>query len=249
MERTLGRLSDRLIAISPEVRDDLVRFGVGVEEKIPIIPLGFDLTLFQRCERYRGELRKELGITPDYKLVGIVGRIFPVKNHRLFLEAAGLVKSARDKVHFVVVGDGQLRRQMEELAEQFELRSSVTFTGWRRDLPRIYADLDLLVVSSISEGTPVVAIEAMAAGCPVVGTKVGGMSSLIDDGRTGLLVESRDRTGLARRILEMLENPAVAARMAHAAREEVSHRFTVQQLVSKTEKLYRDLLRAKGITA
>src|SRR5690606_24386660 len=160
MERTLGRLSDRLIAISPEVRDDLVRFGVGVEEKIPIIPLGFDLTLFQRCERYRGELRKELGITPDYKLVGIVGRIFPVKNHRLFLEAAGLVKSARDKVHFVVVGDGQLRRQMEELAEQFELRSSVTFTGWRRDLPRIYADLDLLVVSSISEGTPVVAIEA-----------------------------------------------------------------------------------------
>lgn len=247
MEQTLGLLSDRLIAISPEVRDDLVRFGIGKRAKIPVIPLGFDLKPFRECGRYRGEFRRQLGLESDQKLIGIVGRIFPVKNHRLFLEAARVVRSARSDAHFVIVGDGRLRREIEDFAVQLGMRSRVSFTGWRTDLPRVYADLDMLVVSSISEGTPVAAIEAMASGCPVVATEVGGMTSLIEDGRTGILVESRNRSALAKSMLKLLAGPDCGYEMARQAQKEVLSRFTVQRLIDETQDLYWRLLSDKGL--
>jgi lipopolysaccharide/colanic/teichoic acid biosynthesis glycosyltransferase/glycosyltransferase involved in cell wall biosynthesis len=249
MERMLAHLSDRIIAVSEQVKQDLVRYGVAPPEKISVIPLGFDLRPFLDNAAHRGALHRELGLTNGARLVGIVGRIFPIKNHRLFLEAAAHVAAEDWSARFVVVGDGVLRPQMEARARSLGIAERVTFTGWRRDLHRIYPDLDVLVVSSRNEGTPVSAIEAMASGCPVVATRVGGLPDLIDDGETGHLVPSEDAPALAAAILRVLRDRDAARRMAEAACERVSERFRAERLIGDMERLYCELLAEKGILA
>src|SRR6266851_772525 len=249
MERLLARCSDRIIAVSEQVKQDLVRYGVAPPEKISVIPLGFDLQPFLDSGEHRGALHRELGLTNGARLIGIVGRIFPIKNHRLFLEAAARVAAEERSAHFVVVGDGVLRPEMEAHARGLGIADRVTFTGWRRDLPRIYPDLDVLVVSSRNEGTPVSAIEAMASACPVVATRVGGLPDLIEDGETGRLVPSEDAPALAAAILHVLREPDAARRLAEAARADVRERFRAERLIGDMERLYSELLADKGVLA
>jgi lipopolysaccharide/colanic/teichoic acid biosynthesis glycosyltransferase len=249
MERILARFSDRIIAVSEQVKQDLVRYGVAPPEKISVIPLGFNLQPFLDSSEHRGALSRELGLTNGARLIGIVGRIFPIKNHRLFLEAAARVAAEERSARFVVVGDGVLRPEMEAHARGLGIADRVTFTGWRRDLPRIYPDLDVLVVSSRNEGTPVSAIEAMASACPVVATRVGGLPDLIEDGETGHLVPSEDASALAAAILRVLREPDTARRLAEAARAQVRERFRAERLIGDMERLYSELLLEKGVLA
>jgi len=249
MERLLAHCSDRIIAVSEQVKQDLVRYGVAPPEKISVIPLGFDLQPFLDSAGHRGALYRELGLTNGGRLVGIVGRIFPIKNHRLFLEAAAHVAAEERLARFVVVGDGVLRPDMEARARSLGIADRVTFTGWRRDLHRIYSDLDVLVVSSRNEGTPVSAIEAMASGCPVVATRVGGLPDLINEGKTGYLVPSEDARALAAAILRVLRDREAAYRMGQAARAHVRERFRADRLVRDVEGLYTELMAEKGMLA
>src|SRR5207247_829574 len=200
--------------------------GVARADRITVIPLGLDLEPYLHAETRRGEFRGEMGLSSGTRLVGIVGRIFPVKNHALFLESAARTAAQEPAASFVVVGDGALRPTLEKQARELGITDRVLFTGWRQDLPRICADLDVLVVSSDNEGTPVSAIEAMAAGCPVVATRVGGLPDLITDGETGCLVSPRDPDGLATAVLALLQDPQVASRMGQAGRAVVRERFT-----------------------
>ena len=248
MERGLALLSDRLIAVSDRVRDDLVAFGVAPAERFTVVSLGLDLDPMSTASTHRGALRRELRLGPDTRLVGIVGRLFPIKNHALFLDAAARVLASRPDSRFVVVGDGRLRGELETRARRPDLVDHVIFTGWRYDLPRFYADLDVLVVSSRNEGTPVSAIEAMAAGCPVVATRVGGLPDLIDDGRTGTLVAPDDPAALATAIGRVIDDPSRAEHMRLAARADVEKRFLASRLVTDLQDLYLALLAAKGVT-
>ena len=248
MERGLALLSDRLIAVSDRVRDDLIAFGVAPAERFTVVPLGLDLDPMFTAGTHRGALRRELGLDPDTPLIGIVGRLFSIKNHALFLDAAARVRATRPGTRCVVVGDGRLRGELEERARRPDLVDHVIFTGWRHDLPRFYADLDVLVVSSRNEGTPVSAIEAMAAGCAVVATRVGGVPDLIDDGRTGTLVAPDDPAALAAAIGRVLDDPTRAERMRRAARVDVEKRFLASRLVNDLQDLYLELLAAKGVT-
>jgi glycosyltransferase involved in cell wall biosynthesis len=177
-----------------------------------------------------------------------VGRLFPIKNHALFLDAAALVSKQDPRAWFVVVGDGVLRPGLENQAVRLGIKDRVIFTGWRRDLPRICADLDLLVVSSDNEGTPVSAIEAMAAGCPVVATKVGGLPDLVEDRRTGLLVAPRNAEALSAAVLELLLNPAMARELAKDAQRSVRQRFEIGRLLGDLHRLYDEILTAKAIS-
>ncbi len=249
MEGALAHMTDRIIAVSDQVKRDLVAYGVAVPEKILVIPLGLELEPFLRCTVYRGEFRQELGLNNEARMVGIVGRIFPIKNHRLFLDAASYIAAKEPAARFVLVGDGILRPQMERCARDLGIADRVIFTGWRRDLPRIYADLDVLVLSSNNEGTPVSAIEAMAAGCPVVATRVGGLPDLIAEGETGSLVPPGNPQALAATILRLLRDPEAAGRTARTARAVVQERFTLKRLISDTENLYQEILNGKGIYA
>jgi glycosyltransferase involved in cell wall biosynthesis len=247
MERVLGCFADRLVTVSEQVKGELVSYGIAKAEKITVIPLGFDLEPFLNSPKRRGEFRSEMNLSQEIKLVGIVGRIFPIKNHSLFLQSAARISTQEPGVRFVIVGDGVLRPDLERQARDLGIADRVLFTGWRRDLPRIYADLDILVVSSDNEGTPVSAIEAMAAGCPVVATHVGGLPDLIADERTGRLVSPRDPKALANVILELVRNPEAARELGQNAREVVRKRFTETRLIGDMDHLYSQLLEEKAI--
>ncbi len=247
MERILSCLTDRLIAVSEQVKSDLISYHVAPPEKIVVIPLGLELKPFVDCDAYGGAFRNELALNHGNRLVGIVGRMVPVKNHRLFLDAAASVAAEEPVARFVVVGDGPLRQDMEQHALALGIGDRVIFTGWRQDMSKIYADLDVLVVSSINEGTPVSAIEAMAAGCPVVATRVGGIPDLVRDGETGYLVPAGDVQALSRGILRLLEDRQTASRMAKSAQAMVLERFNTGRLIADIEQLYLNLLQEKQL--
>lgn len=247
LEQSLAWASDRLVTVSAEVKSDLIAFGVADEEEISVIPLGFDLEPFLNCRHDRGGFRTELGLTNENKVIGIVGRMFPIKNHRLFLDCAARVSAEEPSARFVMVGDGDLRHALEQQALELGIADRVVFTGWRTDLPRIYADLDLLMVSSDNEGTPVSAIEAMASGCPVVATRVGGLPDLIVDCRTGRLVAPKDAEALASATIEILRNPELAHEIAINARDSARRRFAMNRLIGDVERLYDGLLERKSL--
>lgn len=246
MERLLARLTNKIITISELIKCDLVNYKIAAAEKITVLPLGFDLAPFLSCHRHRGELRQEYGLDERARLVGIVGRLVPIKNHRLFLDTAARLAAREERVRFVVVGDGALRGEMEAYAAALGIGDRVIFTGWRRDLPRIYADLDVLAVSSNNEGTPVSAIEAMASGVPVAATRVGGLPDLITEGETGCLTPPQNPEALTTAILGLLQDPQAAERLRRAARAMVQERFRVHRLTADMEQLYLRLLAAKG---
>lgn len=248
LEQALARATDRIVAVSEEVRRDLIAYGVAPPEKIEVISLGLDLEPFLHCHERAGEFRSEVGLTNGARLVGIVGRLFPVKNHRLFLDAASRLVQQHLSPHFVVVGDGTLRSEMEQYAIALGLANRVIFTGWRQDVTRIYADLDVLVVSSDQEGTPVAAIEAMASGLPIVATRVGGLAGIVNDGESGYLVPPRDPDALADAIDRVLRHPGTAGRMGQAGRAIARSRYTHERLVSDMQLLYQSLLQQKGIS-
>jgi len=247
MEQSLAHITDRIITVSDRVKDELVAYGVAKAEQIGVIPLGFDLAPFISARAHRGEFRREFGFAADVKLVGIVGRIFPIKNHGLFLTAAARIAAAEPAVRFVIVGDGILRPSLEQQARDLGIAERVFFTGWRSDLPRIYADLDVLVVSSDNEGTPVSAIEAMASDCPVAATRVGGLPDLIIDGENGLLVEPRNSEELSGAVLRLLHNPERARTMSQKATAMARERFSLRRLIADMDHLYTQLLEEKAL--
>jgi glycosyltransferase involved in cell wall biosynthesis len=248
-ERALALMSDRLITLSERLRREIASYGVAPLEKIEVVPLGLDLARFAPPGGVpRGRLRESLGLAADDPLIGSVGRLVPVKDHDLFLRAAQVLRRGGSQARFVIVGDGELRGRLEAQARELGLGDVVFFTGWRRDLPEVYADLDLLVNTSRNEGTPVAVIEAMAAGVPVIATAVGGVPDVVADGVTGTLVPGGDVEALARALAERLAQPAETRRMADAAQAEALERFSVRQLLCNLDELYRRLLAAKGIT-
>jgi glycosyltransferase involved in cell wall biosynthesis len=248
VEQSLAWVTDRLVTVSEQVKNDLVGYGIAKADKISVVPLGFNLEPILNSHTQQGEFRREMGLSDKIKLVGIVGRIFPIKNHALFLESAARIAAREPAARFVVVGDGVLRPTLEKQARELGINDRVLFTGWRRDLPRICADLDVLVVSSDNEGTPVSAIEAMASGCPVVATRVGGLPDLIEEHKTGRLVSPRDAAALASAGLDLLHSPQIARELGKNAQAFVRQRFTVQRLLSDIDDLYTQLLAEKAIT-
>jgi glycosyltransferase involved in cell wall biosynthesis len=243
-ERALACKSDRLVAVSARLKADLIKYRVASPDHVSVVEPGLDLAPMLACRQERGALRRELGLHPTTPLVGIVGRLTPIKNHRLFLDAAVSVLAVRPDVHFVVVGDGESGPTIRALAQSRGLIERVTFTGWRYDLPSVYADLDVLVSCSKNEGTPFTIIEAMAAGCPVVATRVGGVPDLVRDQATGVLVPPAQTEPLAAAILRLLGDVGLARALAGSAAANVAIRFSTARLGSDMDLLYTELLRA-----
>jgi glycosyltransferase involved in cell wall biosynthesis len=239
-ERALARATTRLIAVSEHVRDELLAMGVGRRERFEVIRLGFDLSSFLRDDRRTGEIRRALGLSPATRTVGIVARLVPIKAHEVFLDMAADVAASHPDVAFLIVGDGECREAIEADARRRGLGAKVHFLGWRADVDRVYADLDVVVLTSRNEGSPVALIEAMAAARPVVATRVGGVGELVGDG--GLLADVDDARGLARGVRRLLDDPALAARLGQRGRGRVVPAFSRERLVADIDALYQRLL-------
>jgi glycosyltransferase involved in cell wall biosynthesis len=244
VERFLGRLTTRFVAISPEIASDLDRLNIGRGKTI-VVRLGLDLD--HLAGHPRGALRTELGIGADAPLVGIAGRLVPIKAHDLFLDAAASVSRTHPDARFVIVGDGELWDELHREVESRGLSKIVSFTGWRADLPAVYSDIDVAVCCSRNEGTPVSLIEACAAGRAVIGTRVGGMPDIITPGVNGLLVPSGDAGALAAAMSELIVDPGRRAAMGAAGRSMVLERHGADRMVRELKELYRNLLEDKSL--
>jgi glycosyltransferase involved in cell wall biosynthesis len=243
-ERSLARVSDAIVAISPAIeRELLVQYRIGRPEQYRVVPLGFDLKAFEAIGRSdRQQAREALGIPEDAHVVSTVGRLTAIKQHALFLETAALI-AARDRAAvFLIAGDGELRHELEEQSRTLGIGERVRFLGWRRDLATIYAATDVFLLTSRNEGTPVAIIESLAAGVPVVSTDVGGVADVIGSTDVGLLAPSGDARVLADRALELLADRDRRRRMGERGRESVTRRYTLDRLVDDVDRLYRDLL-------
>jgi glycosyltransferase involved in cell wall biosynthesis len=246
IERALGALSSALVTVSDSVKEDLVALGVAPAHRIRVVPLGLELDALAG-ELPRGGLRREAGIADGEPLVGLVGRLVPIKDVPTFLRAARLLLERRPGVRFSLVGDGEDRAALEAEVLSLELTHAVRFHGWRRDLPAVYGDLDVVVNCSRNEGTPVALIEALAAGRPVVATAVGGTPDLLQRGAFGTLVPAGDAGALADAIEAALANPEAARARARAGRAHVLAHHGVPRLLRDVDALYRELLAGRRI--
>jgi glycosyltransferase involved in cell wall biosynthesis len=245
IETVLGRFTTRIVTLSESLKRELVGYGIAPDSKIAVVPLGIDLSPFLDLAKYRGRLRSELNADEGAFLVGIVGRLVPIKGHSVFIKAAKIVSERpefRDKnIQFLVVGDGILRRSLESEVEGLGLRDRVRFLGFRTDLNVIYADLDLLVLSSLNEGTPVSIIESLCSGVPVVASGVGGVPDLVRDRVTGLLVPPSDPARLAEAMAGLIRDPDLRASLGKNGRSSVYPHFHYTRLVDRLDRLYESL--------
>lgn len=243
-ERWLARRTDVLVAISPQIRDELIELGIGRPEQYRVVPLGLELDPFLAVEAPSGMLRDRLGLGPDVPLIGIVGRLVPIKDHATLFSALGRLPG----VHVAVMGDGELRGGLESLTRDLGIEERVHFTGWVHDVAAAVSDLDLVVLTSRNEGTPVALIEAHAAGIAAVATDVGGVEAVVEDGRTGRLVAPGDGAALAGAIAGLLADPSTRRAMGVAGRRRVAERFHQRRLVDDVGNLYAELLGPRPAT-
>ena len=259
IERVLARFTDKIIVISKGQEKELSkRLNIKDKSKLELIPLGLDLSPFYEAEKYCGLFKRELELDDDTKLIGIIGRLVPVKNHRMFLDAVKKYKEIDNKkVKFIIIGDGELGEELKKYSIDFGIKDDVIFTGWRKDLENIYSDLDMVVITSFNEGTPVSIIEAMAAGKPVIATDVGGVrdiftpkleirNSKFEIQEEGILINSNDSDSLSEGIDFLLDNPEMAKDMGKNGRVAVKERFDIQRLVNDMEKMYEKLLKIEN---
>jgi glycosyltransferase involved in cell wall biosynthesis len=246
IERVLATLSDRIIAISPAIRRELLEiYRIGRASKYRVVPLGFDLAPFARIDTAaRTAARRALSLPADVPVISTVGRLTAIKQHRLFLDTVARVVQAHPQAIALIAGDGELRDDLTTYAATLRISDRVRMLGWRRDLATIYAATDVFLLTSRNEGTPVALIEAMASGVPGVSTDVGGVTDVIGGPDTGRTAPFGDADGLAREITELLSDPLRRSAMGDRARARVLAHYDVSRLVSDIAVLYRELLEA-----
>ena len=247
LERRLAAGTTALIAVSPQVRDDLVALGVAPRERFVVIRLGIELDERVAPElNGRGESRRYLGIPGDRFAVGWIGRMTAVKRTDDVLIAFKRLRDGGVDAVLCMVGDGPDRLQLEQRAHELGVARNTVFLGYQEDVAQFYAAFDALVLPSGNEGTPVSVIEALAAELPVVATRVGGVPDVVRDGEDGFLVEAGATDDLADRLAQLAGDPALRARMGKQGRERVLPRYAVERLVEDIDELYRSLLSAGG---
>lgn len=241
IDRYLARRTERIVTNSSGVREFYASKGLPAE-KFAVIPNGI-APFFPQPELAvtREELLAELGLPPDSKLIGAIGRLWPQKRVKDIIWSADLIQCVRDDVHFLIIGDGPQRRRLERYAEQCEVSDKVHFLGERSDIPRILPHLDVLMLASSYEGQSNAIMEAMSASVPVVASDIPGNRDLVLSGETGFFFDVGDRAGLAQKSLMILDDTELAARLGAAGKKRMLEEFSVERMVERHEALYRSL--------
>ncbi len=241
LERATARITDKLIVVSPRNTEKGLADGIGTPEKYITIRSGIELDRFLKPTRPREAVREELGIPPDVPVVGTVTRLSPQKAPLDFVDAAAHVAARRPDVHFVIVGDGPLRAEMEAAIAVRSLTDRVHLTGLRRDVPDLMHSFDVFALTSLWEGLPRVLPQAMTTGLPIVATAVDGNAEAVTDGVNGFLTPPGVPQALAAALLRLLEDSVLARRMGEAGRRKAGE-FSAHRMVSDIAALYDTLL-------
>lgn len=235
LDRLLAHVTTHLVAVSGPVLEFYERHGVA-RGRWRVIRNG--IAIAPGAPRRLGDAHRALGLTAGDRVIGWVGRLVPAKLPGDFLDAVALVAGRVPRVRALVVGDGPLRPEAEARARSLGLGGRVVFAGLREDVAALLAGMDVLVFSSEREGLSIAMLEGMAAGVPIVATRVGGTPELVEHGRSGLLVPPRAPAELAAAIVRVLEEGALAAALARGARDTVAERFSFEAMASAYEGLY-----------
>ncbi len=242
--RLVGRFAGQMIAVSENIRSFLAE-QVGIpSDQIRVVPNGIALDEEPPRERLSA-LRTALGLDQDSKVVGTVGSLYPVKGHTYLMDAIAPVVRRFAHVVFLIVGRGGLREELEARACGLGIARHLRFLGHREDVRDLLALCDVFVLPSLSEGMPLALLEAMAAGLSCVATKVGGISEVVDHGKTGLLVPPGDSHALAESIMTLLEDRTLARKMGGCARDAVARRFSLTKMVQAYQEIYAELVRTR----
>jgi len=245
LERVTQRITDKLIVVSPRNIEKGLADGIGTPEKYITIRSGIELDRFRRPSRSREDVRAELGIPVDSAVVGTVTRLSPQKAPLDFLDAAAHVAAQQPNVHFVIVGDGPLRADVEAQVVTLKLTERIHLTGLRRDVPDLLHSFDIFALSSLWEGLPRVLPQAMAAGLPIVATAVDGNAEAVTDGINGLLTPPGDPQAMAAALLRLLNDPFLRRKMGEAGRTRAEE-FSARKMVGDIEVLYEAPLDARS---
>ena len=241
IDRLVTRCIDRLIAVSKSNAEYLIRDKKLPAAKVKTIQNGIDLTRFT-ARRPAADLRRSLGFDDDALILVAGARLEPQKGHSVLLQAMHRIVKDCPQARLICVGEGSCREELETLASSLGLNQFVRFVGYQPNMPKWLALADITVLSSFFEGLPLIAIEALAAGRPMVATDVDGTAEVVVNGKTGLTVPPGDADALAGAILRLLHDPALRAEFGRAGRCWVEEHFDRQIQISRTEALYLQVL-------
>lgn len=255
VERVMAKYSSQIIAISEQQKEDLVyKYRICNENKVSVINLGFDLSKFQENQDIkRVNFRQKYQVADDEIAIAITGRLVPIKNHAMFIDVVRKVlDNTTKKVRFFIVGDGEERANIEAKLTQSNIEycdaiksispCPVTLTSWIKDVDVVNAGVDIVVLTSLSEGTPVSLIEAQASNKPIVSTNVGGISNIVIPNKTALLAETDDVESFTNHLLSIIENPQIRQKMSEHGWDFVREKFHYTRLVNEMDELYTELL-------
>ena len=240
VERVLARTSGRLIAVSDEVRDELVGFRVARANRFVVVPYGFDLPAWSEADELaRTRIRQQLGLSDDTFAIGWAGRLTAIKRPLDLVRTLHAVLEEGVDAVLVLVGDGELREETETLARDLGVAEQTLFAGFQQRIRDWYAAVDASLLTSRNEGTPVVAIESLAAERPVVATRAGGTATVVTEGESGYLLEIGDVDGLARRLVALARDPELRRRLGAAGAADVRARFATARMADELDEVYR----------
>jgi glycosyltransferase involved in cell wall biosynthesis len=257
IERFLASKTAGIIAISNEQKRELVQdYKVTTNEKAFVIPLGMDLSKFStNMDLKRKQFREKYLLDDDTIAIGIIGRVVPIKNHQLFIDAFKLVlQKTSKKIHAFIIGDGEDMQKIKRYCTDNELvfntsetnitNAHLTFTSWILEIDWAVSGMDIIALSSLNEGTPVSLMEAQAAGKSIVSTNVGGIKDIVIEGETALLSPSENVEKFAENLLLLTENNDLRSFMHHRGIKFAIEKFSYQRLITDTQNLYKQLLYA-----
>jgi glycosyltransferase involved in cell wall biosynthesis len=244
IERLLAHATGTLVAVSEEVRDDLVGFGVAPARRFAVVPYGFELPAWSDVEgESRHTLRGEIGAGDDTFVVGWAGRLTAIKRPLDLIRTQRALLDAGVDALLVLVGDGEDRPEVEALAADLGVADRCRLVGFQKSIRPWYASFDALLLTSANEGTPVVAIEALAAARPVVATRAGGTGTVVRNGESGYLEAIGDTQALADRLAMIASDRELRRRMGAAGADDVRARFAVARMADEVDTIYDRLLR------